>query len=66
MIQLDLRSRTKNPTPTPSVVKNPTPPEHLRLRHPGVKQEFKSYFVQSNHAVNYYLKKITNQPRYTD
>jgi len=27
MIQLDIRSRTKNPTPTPSVVRNPTPPK---------------------------------------
>jgi len=25
MIELDIRSLTKNPTPTPSVVKNPTP-----------------------------------------
>jgi len=34
MIQLDIRSRTKNPTP--SVVKNPTPtpPKNLRLRNP--------------------------------
>jgi len=27
MIQLDIRSRTKNPTSTPSVVRNPTPPK---------------------------------------
>jgi len=34
MIQLDIRSRTKNPIapPTPSVVRNPTPPKNLRLR----------------------------------
>ena len=25
----------KNPTPTPSVVRNPTPPKNLRLRNPG-------------------------------
>jgi len=31
MIQLDFRSRTKNPTPTPMVVTNPTPPKNLRL-----------------------------------
>jgi len=33
MIQFDFRSRswTKNSTPTPSVVKNPTPPKNLRL-----------------------------------
>ena len=35
MIQLDIRSRTKDPTPTPSVVRNPTPPKNLRLRNPG-------------------------------
>jgi len=32
MIRLDIRSGTKNPTPTPSVVGNPTPPNSLRLR----------------------------------
>jgi len=33
MIQLDFRSRsrTENPTPSPSVVRNATPPKHLRL-----------------------------------
>ena len=31
MMQLDIRSRTKNPTLTPSVVRNPTPPKNLRL-----------------------------------
>jgi len=44
MIQLDIQSRTKNPTPNPSVVMNPapTPPKtsdslrlRLRLRNPG-------------------------------
>jgi len=41
MIQLDIRSRTKNPTPTSGVVRNPTPtpPNNLRirirLRNPG-------------------------------
>jgi len=37
MIQLDIWSRTKNPTLTPSVVRNPTPPKNLRLllRNPG-------------------------------
>jgi len=33
MIQLDIRSRTKNPTP--SVVRIPTPPKNLRLRNPA-------------------------------
>jgi len=32
MIQLNCRSRTKNPTPTPMVVRNPTPPKNLLLR----------------------------------
>jgi len=35
MIHLDIRSQTKNPTPTPSVIRNPTPlktSESLRLR----------------------------------
>jgi len=31
MIQLDIRSWTKNPTPTPSVVRNSTPPKILGL-----------------------------------
>jgi len=33
MIQLDILSwsRTKNPTPTPSAVRNPTPCKNLRL-----------------------------------
>jgi len=33
MIQLDIRSRTNNPTPTHRVVRNPTPtpPKNLRL-----------------------------------
>jgi len=37
MIQLDIRSRTKNPTP--SVDRNPTPPKNIRprLRNPGLK-----------------------------
>jgi len=35
MIQLDIRSRTKNPTPTRGVVGNPTPPKNLRLRNPA-------------------------------
>jgi len=36
MIQLVIRSRsgTKKSTPTPSVVRNPTPPKNLRLRNP--------------------------------
>jgi len=34
MIQLDFWSQTKNPTPTPSVVRNPTAPKNLRLRNP--------------------------------
>jgi len=34
MIQLDIRIRTKNPTPTPSVIKDPAPPKNLRLRNP--------------------------------
>jgi len=33
MIQFGIRSRAKNPTPTPSVT-NPTPPKNLRLRNP--------------------------------
>jgi len=33
MIQLDLWSRTKNPTPR--VLTNPTPPKNLRLLLPG-------------------------------
>jgi len=33
MIQLDIRSRTKNPTP--GVVKNPTTAKNLGLRNPG-------------------------------
>jgi len=32
MMPLDIWSRTRNPTPTPSVVRNPTPPKNLRLR----------------------------------
>jgi len=35
MIQLDIRSRTKNPNPTPSVVRYPTPPKNPRLRNPA-------------------------------
>jgi len=35
MIELDVQSRTKNPTPIPSVVRNPTPPKNLRLCNPG-------------------------------
>jgi len=31
VIQLDFRSGTKNPTPTPGVVRNPTPQKSLRL-----------------------------------
>jgi len=31
MIQLDFRSRIKNPTPTSSVLRIPTPPKNLRL-----------------------------------
>jgi len=34
MIQLDIRSRTKNPTP--SAVRNPTSPKNLRLRDPDM------------------------------
>jgi len=32
MIRLDLRSRRKNPIPTPTVLWNPTPPKNLRLK----------------------------------
>jgi len=32
IIQLDIRSRTKNPTPIPGVVSNPTPTPHKNLR----------------------------------
>jgi len=35
MIQLEIRSRTKNPPATPSAVKNATPPKNLRLRNPA-------------------------------
>ena len=30
-IQLDIRSRTKDPTPTPNVVMNRIPPKNLRI-----------------------------------
>ena len=41
MIQLGTRSRTKNPTATPSVVRNPTPtpPKNLRLSNPETKHD---------------------------
>jgi len=32
---LDIRSQTKNPTPTPIVVRNPTSPKNIRLRNLG-------------------------------
>jgi len=46
MIQLDFRSRIFNPTPTPSVVRNPTPHKNLRLlatptRQPGPQSCFR-------------------------
>jgi len=31
MMELDFRNQTKNPTPTPSAVRNSTPPKNLRL-----------------------------------
>ena len=49
MIQLDIRIRTKNPTPTPSVVRNPTPtpPKSLRLCNPGLKyKRQRKYFCE--------------------
>jgi len=38
VIQLDFWSRTKNPTP--SVVRNPTPPKNLRLRNRDGSKQF--------------------------
>jgi len=60
MIQLDFWSRTKNPTLTPSVVRNPmpTPPKSLRLCNPDGKLSNTAQYPVYLHVGNHMILKV--------
>jgi len=70
MIQLDFRSWTKNPTPTASLVRNPTLLKNLRLRNPELystlKFILKSLYMNHSLVFKQVIQFSKNTPFYLD